>query len=487
MTIQTPYDLHITHSKKDLIGQFIISKNKIQLPNNWLSTDLGNYSIAYHKKLPFFSIPCPSKHVQVYFVGYVVDLKRSTVGTNRKLKVDININNSIEKYLYHLAGRYICIVSYEDKTFIYMDSSGSLSLVYSPQQKMCASTIMSIPYSDDTIDNIELIQELDVENKNNTFAFGLTPRNNIQRLLPNHYLDLSNWKSRRYWPLKNTNTAGTAISKSIKIAKILKKIIHIVCKNHKQVYLSLTAGFDSRVLLACAKKNLDAIDFFTWELPDSIAENDANLAKKIAKKYQLNYSSYPFREAELSDKKLWLYRTGLSAGEVRGLSLTSTVNSMGCNSFYLPGLASEFGRGFYWRKEDSKKTKFSTEDIVKRMGLPVNDIIISAAKDWLEKLPTKDPYQILELLYLEQRLGCWAGVTAYGHAAGPIRLHPFSNREIFELMYTLPQEFKNDEMIPLTIINYYWHELMEYPVNGTDYSSKDSNIKFSLYQKIIRF
>lgn len=486
-----PYDFQNTFSTIDLVGQFIISHDKTNIPPTWQTTNIGTIYIGCHSKLPLISTFNSDNTYKVYFLGHIIDLNDSAAGIPQFLETEKHFFNSIEEYLYKLSGRYICIACAHNETRIYLDASGSLSLVYSPSQKVCASTIMSIPYSSDTTDNIKLINDMDIINKDTTFAFGLTPRKAIYRLLPNHYLNLNTWKAIRHWPKKKISSSNNPDADVLKIAKLLEKTIKIACQEKFQIMMSLTAGFDSRVLLACAKKYVKSIHFFTWELPDNIALNDVAIAKTLARKFKLNYKLYPFKEANATDKELWRYRTGLSVGEMRGLSLTTTVNAMDENQLYFPGLASEVGRGFYWQKNDNLSIQLTPEELVKRMDLPLNKEVILAAKIWLQNLPTDNAFEILDLLYLEQRLGCWASVTAYADAAGPARILPFSNREIFSLMLSLPAHFKKNDTIPLKIINNYWPELYKYPVNFVYYNSRGeitSNhyTQLNFYKRILK-
>ncbi|MCH7988706.1 MAG: hypothetical protein IID46_06070, partial [Planctomycetes bacterium] len=255
------------------------------------------------------------------------------------------------------------------------------------------------------------------------------------------------------------------------IGEIIQRTIAVVCEKYTP-YLSLTAGRDSRILLACAKELTNKIRFFTWDMPDETAKADIRIAKGLAKTYELLHQVFPFLDSSEADKDQWLFRTGVAVGEIRGLSLATTIKLMDESQPYLPGLASEVGRAFYWQPGDNEKAAMSAEEVVRRLGLPQSERIIAEAKKWLHDLPFTKPYDILDFAYIEQRLGCWAGVTAYGDVEGPIRIPPFSNRRIFALMLSLPYEFRQQQRLAEILIDRMWPDLLRTPFNPVTLRTK---------------
>ena len=225
--------------------------------------------------------------------------------------------------------------------------------------------------------------------------------------------------------------------------------------------MSLTAGRDSRMLLACARGLCSQIQFFTWGLPDATARVDLKVAKILTKRYGLRHKVYRFREATGEDKAEWLYRTGCAVGEPRGMSLVTTNKQM-THRFYLPGLGSEVGRAFYWKISDRADTRLSAEELVARLHHPILPRLVEHAASWLDAAPAKNTFEILDLLYIEQRLGCWAGVTDLGRAEGPLRLPPFYNRRIFALLLGLPPDYRVNQKLATDLIRgSAWPELLD--------------------------
>ena len=102
---------------------------------------------------------------------------------------------------------------------------------------------------------------------------------------PNHFLELSSWKSFRHWPvnfeLKLDNNVGEAVKE---IVKLIKNNLHAIGKAHL-IHMSLTAGRDSRMLLACAGEILNKVVFFTFAgRRESV---DSHVARILAGRFSL--------------------------------------------------------------------------------------------------------------------------------------------------------------------------------------------------------
>jgi hypothetical protein len=69
------------------------------------------------------------------------------------------------------------------------------------------------------------------------------------------------------------------------------------------------------------------------------------------------------------------------------------------------------------------------------------------------------------ILYIEVRLGCWAGPQLI--AAGPCKYHlvPFNHRSIFERALDVPYELRRKNFIPAAIVRLRRQELAAYPYN----------------------
>ena len=461
----TPHSFSKRFSPETLLRQFLVCKRLDQIPNKWRQESIDEFWIGIHPELPVSSIKFSHSNYTAYFLGYVIDpikgtYNRPEINNDQSDEKDFS---SIERYLHHLSGRFVCIVTNGTSTRIYLDASGSFSLAYSVKADIAASSTMLIPYGNEVDDNITLINQLQIPLKSNIYPFGLAPRKQLKRLLPNHYLDLKTWKATRHWPQSSFDIDDNTKALADEYGDLLEKTIDVVMQQDFHPYMSLTSGVDSRTLLACAKKWIEKITIFTWELPDPTAKLDTETAQSIANKHQLHHVIYPFEEANQLDQDTYAYRTGLSAGEVRGMSLTTTVNTMDHTQPLLTGNVSAVTCGVYQRPDEGTQP-LTAKEVVTRIAAPLDPQILDAADEWLQGLSHLNPQEVSDMLYLEQRVGCWGSELANGHAGGPFQIYPYSNRRMFEIALSSNNEYhhRKDRKLLKAIIKQKWPELLEY-------------------------
>ncbi|CAA6805131.1 MAG: Unknown protein [uncultured Thiotrichaceae bacterium] len=431
----TPSTLASTFSPNTLIRQYVICQRLSLIPEGWIRESLGEFWLGVHPDLPVNHGLSENSRFRVCFLGDVIDPfagKFNCPSLEDHPQV-IQSFDDFEAYLHRLSGRFVCVVTNGESTRIYLDASGSLPLVFDVSQQIASSSLMVIPYGGEVDDDSALIELFKFHQQNGIYPFGLTPRKKIKRVLPNHYLCLDSWCVIRHWPSCSFKKEPDRTDLAEKVGGLLESTISTILKQGYKPYMSLTAGVDSRTLLACTlPKYRQNIHYFTWELPDATAMQDVATASSVSRGCGVKYSSYPYKVAKRKDQLKWLYRTSLSIGEVRGQSITTTVSQMDAKQPYIAGNVSLITLGKYWREGDDKLETLAAKDVVQRLRIPESASILQAAEEWLSSLPSLSVREVTDLLYLEQRVGCWGSEIGSGHADGPFHIYPLSNRKIFE-------------------------------------------------------
>ena len=453
---------------EDLEGQFIIGEYNFEAPSSWKSTPIGHFLVCCDPRLPVSTLIDKSAPTSI-FLGWPI---HPELGCLSKLEnfgetlTNFAKPKEFEEFLNILSGRFVAIHSGAKSGRFYMDASGSLSAVYCPSQKIIASTPHLIPHTIDTDYDHELIDVFRIPYKNSWYPFGLTDRVGVHRLLPNHFLDLTSWDSIRHWPMEPIYETTNIDADVKEIANLIKRSISNSIVTDGGL-LALTAGRDSRMLLACSKDDIKNIRIFTAENDWSGYSGalDIDTARHITKRLNINHITLPFQSPTIRDYEMWVHRTGNCLGEILGLRNIRTMSLLDqMPGVYLCGTAAEVGRCFYWKEGDLESPIIEIQELLKRMGLPAIDKVVREGEKWLSGLPKGNIMQVLDYAYLEQRLGCWGGVGSYADV--PLkRVHPFSQRRIFELMMALPPDFRFGQVLSEKIIALKWPELLEFPFN----------------------
>lgn len=152
-------------------------------------------------------------------------------------------------------------------------------------------------------------------------------------------------------------------------------------------------------------------------------------------------------------------------GAYEYLSLT---NKYGSKRMRLSGQGLEALGGFYYKKRRPKKYSkdYSVGDILDILSVPNHPKVAVAAERWLNSVPDCDGSTLLDLLYLEQRLGCWAGPLAHGGTSAHRVFWPSAHRQTLEVMVGLPTHVKKAKDLHRLIIAREWPELLDIPFNS---------------------
>ena len=454
----------------ELPYQFVLARNVVEVPASWRVLRQGGWRLAVHPRTRVSSIACGSDDSVGWVIGWAI------AGSGKIIDSTLRLDESeraafrhkflanLEAELAQWAGRFVLIAITHAGEKVYTDASASLGVVFSQAAQVVASTTSLIAPTKNSQTNTTLVQTLGLPFKDTWFPFGLTARSDIERLLPNHALDLATWSTERLWPTKAFVPTPTDPMETIgRIAGTVEATIGAVVAA-RPVEMSLTAGRDSRMLLACSRPWLDQISFYTIALPDPTARLDCDIAKRLAIREKLRYTITPWVAASQRELSDWLERTGTSMAGRVWTSAGVDARLSDDDKITLTGLAGEVGRAYYWHESDSEESALSPDEILRRIGLPADPLIVNRLKAWWDSIPVNGTLAKLDLLYIEQRLGCWAGPSLYG-SQKRFGLSPFNSRRIFEAMLSLPTDLRHNDFLPHALIQEKWPELLDLPFN----------------------
>ena len=439
MRIAENYFRQIQNDYSSFPGQFIISLQSADAPAGWVQRKIGDWFLASHG-LPLHDICDRENNLIGICLGFPHGQDAPWAG--------------IDEFYLRTQGKWLLIL--EEKT-IYHDPSGSLSVVYSDRAIASSPTLLQ-PEPDWDIERISAVQFPEVDS---WFPFGLTSRRGIRRLLPNHCFDLQTWKVKRHWP-----TSSTDLSRENDPLPLVENIVTNLRKAINDVphplTLSLTAGRDSRMLLACSRDRAIDIDFYTFDYGRSSV--DVEVARRLAKRLHLSHRLLPVRTASNDELVAWLYRTGHSvSGPI--WQIHKTLDAYYPQNVLLPGMAGEVGRAYYWRSKDQPTRPLEVDDVLSRCKLPRLEMFRAEARNYLDGLRHLDTFVVLDLIYIEQRLGCWASPSYLGNIRSKYEFTPFSQRRIFTDMMKLPTEYRRHQKLAKDVCRMAWPGLETIPFN----------------------
>lgn len=345
---------------------------------------------------------------------------------------------------------------------VYADCSSQIPCVYDETTGEVAATAFSL--LDETAYEARydaaLCKRLGVGHKG-WVPGGLTAHEGVGRVLPNHCFDMGTKQASRYWP---TGPIGVSDDPEGDVTKLIATIRHqikaLLAQGTPEVALALSAGRETRMLLGCAKPYLDQIQFVTLRNGNT----DIVMSQKIAKDQSLRHRFLSLAHATDEERALYIRRNGDCVSDGNA-DMHPSMRPIADSHVFVGGLGGEVGRGFYWLDGEDQSIPMTGARLMTRFGLPPEERVIAALDAWLADVPVTDYLEILDLAYLEHRMGPWSAVM---FPSDPTlrRLAPMLNMGSVEDLLRLPPEWKRNNGLARETVRQTWPELAQYPYNS---------------------
>jgi hypothetical protein len=218
------------------------------------------------------------------------------------------------------------------------------------------------------------------------------------------------------------------------------------------------------VVVACGLS--DRATFVTFDYQNNRRNNrlDLHVSRLLAKRFGLNHQIVPVEPCDEEICRDYQLRTGFCGGWGKAADFyQACMQRLDTTANWLTGFAGELGRAFYWKREQSDC--LASETLLDRIGLPKEPSFVEAVRDWLASVPARGVPGILDLAYLEFRVGCWASPHLYGAAPFPVNVMPFNHRRIFEVMLTMPIEYRRHARLADDLIAANCPDMLKFPFN----------------------
>ncbi len=469
--------------------QFLLGPEKFMPNEFWSSLQLQHgLCLSAHRDLPVVS---ESLHnLTVTLAGLVYDPfnpDSSQQDIIHSLIYDSSDIESIVELTRTLSGRWIIIFQNIEGTFLFTDPCGFRQIFsYSDgKNTWCASQPELINASHKlSFSKNEMLLELLMDPKyahsESQWIGNHTIYEDCFHLLPNHYLDIKKYKQVRFYPIKDLPQKET--SEIIEIAtKILRGSILAITNRH-DTFLALTAGLDSRVLLAASKEVSSKIEYYV-DRHGVLSNNhpDVWVPKKLAKKLNIRFTvnnssdSMPGWLVHLLARNVTCARV-LSKNQIFYANYSNDEKRISIN-----GNASEICRNYYDKLLEGASADLSLQKLVNIFGYHGQpSFAVKELETWMNdpKLHQINGINLSDILYWEQRLGNWAAQAFSEQDIVIEEISPFNNRLLIETLLSSDRQIRShpDYLLYRELIKEMWPEALSEPVNPKPFKDKMINI-----------
>lgn len=443
---------------------------------------LGGWSLAVSLPLDVTSVQLADGKQIGLLVGHaILDEGRIARGTLTLPYASIS-ESTWEHFVDSLGGWFVAIVVSEQLERVYLDPMGSMGVVHSKREPVIASTATLIQLALGTTPEAANVWDEFPENRlgeMQSFPGGITADPQIDRILPNHYLDLRRIECVRWWPKEEIPWCRERdTDEQIEIIQSeIRRSLNAVCADFP-VYVTLTAGRDTRLILACTDEDMRRrMTFFsiwpTFADPHPRVLRDAATAKQLAFACGLTHTMLPTKSPDEFDepsRRAYLYRTGYAGHWWKGSEFWFACQQhFHCsNSAIVLGFGGEVSTYPIGRPPAATLSAVTPERLVDHLHyVPRSSRMVEAMSRWKCGLPDHvDIDRLNDLLWLENALACLS--LPHLHGMAPFRSIniPFSQRRLIEASYKLSPESRRSGLVAREIFRRSPLSLTSIPCNG---------------------
>lgn len=292
-----------------------------------------------------------------------------------------------------------------------------------------------------------------------------TPYIGIKHLLPNHYLDLNTGKSTRYWPhaILPDVSFESAISTS---AQILTGTFQ-AAKLRKPLMLAVTAGWDSRILLAASKDISNKLFYYIIKVSRlSDESDDIRIPSRLLKQLNLRFHVLDM-PGTINPDFLKAFMSNTTEARQKLVGAIAALDEDYSGMLKVSGMVAEIARNFYSYCHGRHTDGRLLAEIAGTKDLP---FAVDGFQLWLseaEKAAEDHKIDILDLFYWEQRAGNWAAMGCAEADMANDELCPFNNRLLMETLLGVDRSHRMPPDYPFykALIKYMWPETLRQPIN----------------------
>lgn len=428
--------------------QILISHKEstnVQVPDGFKHTDIYNYNVYYHElnEINYYK----GNVFECMVIGTIVHPEQKYFDLNPLLSdcCDEASFELINQKLSRCCGRYYLFYKGIDGTFLRADATSLAQMNYCGQAKKIATDINLLKYSGLTVTKNKSAEKFYEEvfpkkGNGNAWVGDETPFNEINKVLPNHALNLNSFDVVRYWPWKKftiENFEHAVEDIALELQLLLKAFSEV-----SPLSIAVTAGNDSRIMAAASKAIKGDVYYFVDTLSFMDNEHsDIVIGKKVCEALDASFNvheSFESLDTIPADFKNNYFASVFYALPKRlpevyyySKNLHNRINICGVG---------EYGRSVYGApmfNTDSNFLCYKYQCINSRYA---NMVTYKWLAD-IEKHEFAASYPINTLYYFEQKLGNWGAVANAESDIAFEEVNPFGSHAIIEKMICLNPKF----------------------------------------------
>jgi hypothetical protein len=456
--------------------QFILTTAPLTPPADWKGLKLDQYLLYTHPDLVVTRVSDPKK--TIVLMGHIFDSEEPEKGNIDILNDILERANGLEGFIAGLkkySGNYALLYQDDQDAVILQDALALKQIYYCTVDNLivCGSqpnVIVKFAHPElGQTDDPDLLDFYKNRLKETRWVGSDTVYKGVKHLQPNHYLDIGRREAKRYWPREPVKRLGLNEAVSIS-CRYLQGILKAMAHRHS-LMMAVTAGTDSRVLLAASQGIRDKIYYFINNHTLGHNHPDISVPKKIFDRIGVPFHVHDvpgdmddeFRRIQLSNTFFVTARLLATIYNIYFKRHGDKVNITGTG---------EIGRMRFGREPKHLNSYLAAYKLGYADG--GRYVIKQCEKILDELLPAARKCGInpMTLLYWEQLNGNWGtAVNAETEIAVEV-FDPYGSHLLYETFLGVDETYVKYNEEPCVffreMIRHMWPQLLEWPINPPD-------------------
>jgi hypothetical protein len=382
------------------------------------------------------------------------------------------ITAALDKY----GGRYVLFIFNGEDQIVVNDAGGLRQVFYyqgedgsmwlAPQPGLISNKF-GLKYSDEA--NAFLESETIQKSKEPWWPGISTPFSGVLHLLPNHQLDLKTGAAKRYWPRERIKKYS--LTKGARVGSSILRGLMKAANNRFDLAMAMTAGYDSRIVLAAGKEIVK--DFYGYTMiyhkltPKS---SDVVVAAKLAEFVGIERHLFTCDQPMTADFE-YLYKHNLEKSyQSYGNIVFGRFQNLDQNKVVVKSVVNEIVRCFYYR---TGVYPFNVDaDLLCAISkLGTHPFVKKYFSEWMaDAAPAvQNGYKLLDLFYWENRNANWQAMSQLEFDLAQEEFTPFACRSLLATMLGVDHKYRcmPKNIFQREMVKASWPELDTIPYNPT--------------------
>jgi hypothetical protein len=461
------------------VSQFLLGPSHAEHLENWQRREiLGSaLKLTLHPALNCIQISAGPR--QLTLVGHMLD-PRSPEATNedilRALLAQFSDRERLIQATARLGGRWLVIAATETEQFLFHDALGLRQVFYTDPARVGALWAASQPgLVNDMVPLTPDPLALDYMDTH-TFRYSWEYRwpgaastfDALAHLLPNHWLDLGSGRAERYWPTSplQAYSPEDAIDR---LHRLLSGQIDALTRRF-DLALSITAGFDSRVVLGAARQFVDRLCVMTLRqgrLPDG--HSDITVPARLLERLGIRHQVVRATSTMTPEFSLAYKRNVYWAHDHYGHDAEAILKCFDRRYATITGSGAEVARcPFRVKLPHADQVRLTPHTLAWLEYGSTHPFLTAHFEAWLDDASRQHFVKLLDLFEWEQDYGNWlAMVQLEFDVAWREIFTPYNCRELFETLLGVDESFRQprDPALWRMYLKRVWPDLLSEPIN----------------------